>query len=149
MCWFSCIMTYTSSEYLCPAFIIFMILMPLVTNESFILLNVSLTKAVIGNAQAPFKTEFIHSTRLVVIWPNVEVVDHSARLMLMMMTTVVIMFLNKQHTITCDHPRTRRGRDRRPRGQQTQIQSNKMRDWDAYIEELVVGHHLIISLTNT
>jgi len=66
MCQFSCIMTYTSSKYMCPVFIIFM---SLVTNESFILLNVSLTKAVIGNVRAPFKIEFIHLTRLIVICP--------------------------------------------------------------------------------
>ena len=56
-----------SSEYLCLAFIKFMIFMPLVTHESLILLNVSLTKAVIGYARASFKIEFIHSARLIVI----------------------------------------------------------------------------------
>ena len=37
-----------------------MIFMPLVTNESFILLNVSLAKTIIGNARTPFKTR-IHT----------------------------------------------------------------------------------------
>ena len=31
---------------------------------------------------------------------------------------------------------------------QRQIQSNKMRDCETYLEELVVGHHIIISLIN-
>ena len=60
------------------------------------------------------------------------------------------MFFNNNtqlHTITREHPRTRGGRSRRPRGQQTQTNPvHKMRDRDAYLEELVVGHHLIISL---
>jgi len=48
----------------------------------------------------------------------------------------------QQHTITHEHPRSRWGRGRRPKGQQTrQIQSNKMRDWDAYLEELGTSSH--------
>ena len=55
----------------------------------------------------------------------------------------------QQHTITREHSRIRGDRGRKPREQQTQVNSpNKMRDRDTYLKELVVGHHLIISLTN-
>jgi len=45
-------------------------LTPLSTNHVVVLSNVALIKAQIGNEQALFKIEFIHSARFVVMCPN-------------------------------------------------------------------------------
>jgi len=70
-------------------------------------------------------------------------------MMVMMMTTMVIMFLNNNGQLHVsileqEEVETVDREDNKHR----QIQSNKMRDPGAFLEELVVGHRLIISLTN-
>ena len=67
----------------------------------------------------------------------------------MMMTMVVIMFLNNNTQLQVsileqEEVEVVDQEDNKHR----QIQSNKMRDRNTYLEELVMGHHLIISLTN-
>jgi len=51
----------------------------------------------------------------------------------------------QQHTITCGHTRTRGGRSRRIRGQQSPTNLVQQHERPRYLEDLVVGHHLIIN----
>ena len=70
-------------------------------------------------------------------------------MVLMMMTTVVIMFLNNngQLHVSILEQEEVEAMDQED-NKHRQIHSNKMRNPDAYLEDLVVGHRLIISLIN-
>ena len=67
----------------------------------------------------------------------------------MMMTTVVIMFFNnnRQLHVSILEQGEVEGVDQE-NNKHRPIQSNKMRDSDAYLKELILEHRLIISLTN-
>ena len=70
-------------------------------------------------------------------------------MVMVMMTTVIIMFFNNNKQLHVSILEQEKVEDvDQEDNKQRQIQSNKMRDSTAYLKELILGHRLIISLTN-